>query len=83
MSNKFEQLLELLINEETEKAEALFQRTWFRQDGVHLLDSEIMEKIQKTTEVVWDERFRGSVPLIPLLRPYHGAYVARTKSKTA
>ena len=65
------------------KAEALFQRKWFQQDGVHLLDNQIMEKIQKSTEVVWDERFRGSVPLIPMLRPYHGAYVARTKSKSA
>jgi len=65
------------------KVEALFQRSWFKQDGVHLLDSQIMEKIEKSTEVVWDERFRGSVPLIPMLRPYHGAYVARTKSKSA
>merc|ERR1712070_855937 len=47
------------------------------------LKKKIMEKIQKSTECVWDERFRGSVPLIPMLRPYHGAYVARTKSKSA
>merc|ERR1712070_863969 len=76
-----EQLSSLLIP--SRKAEALFQRKWFQQDGVHLLDKKIMEKIQKSTECVWDERFRGSVPLIPMLRPYHGAYVARTKSKSA
>lgn len=76
-----EQLSSLLIP--LRKAEALFQRKWFQQDGVHLLDKKIMEKIQKSTECVWDERFRGSVPLIPMLRPYHGAYVARTKSKSA
>lgn len=58
------------------KAEALFQRKWFEQDRVHLLSPAIMEKLEKSTSPVWDERFRGGVPFLPLLRPYHGVYVA-------
>ena len=30
-------------------------------------------------ESVWDNRFRGGVPFIPLLQPYHGVKVYRKK----
>ena len=36
MSNKFEQLLELLINEENEKAEALFHEIVVEKSREHL-----------------------------------------------
>ena len=64
------------------KMEALFHRKWFEQDRVHLISTSLIKKIDEVTTCVWDERFRGGVPLLPVLRPYHGAYVALTgKSK--
>jgi hypothetical protein len=58
--------------------QALFQRKWFEQDRVHLISPSIIARIEKATACVWDERFRGGVPFMPMLRPYHGAYVAVT-----
>lgn len=64
------------------RMEATFQRKWFEQDRVHLISPAILKRLEKATTCVWDERFRGGVPLLPVLRPYHGAYVALTgKSK--
>lgn len=60
------------------KIEALFQRKWFEQDHVHLLSPALISRIARSTDCVWDERFRGGVPLLPVLRPFHGAYVATT-----
>ena len=66
------------------KMEALLHRKWFEQDGVHLIPTSLIKKIDEALTCVWDERFRGGVPLLPVLRPYHGAYVALTgKSKKA
>ncbi len=64
------------------KLEATFQRKWFEQDRVHLISPAVLKRVEKASHCVWDERFRGGVPLLPVLRPYHGAYVALTgKSK--
>ena len=60
------------------RMEATFQRKWFEQDRVHLISPAILKRLDKATRCVWDERFRGGVPLLPVLRPYHGAYVAMT-----
>lgn len=60
------------------KLEALFHRKWFEQDRVHLISTSLIKRIDQVTTCVWDERFRGGVPLLPVLRPYHGAYVALT-----
>lgn len=60
------------------KVEATAQRKWFEMDRIHLISPAIIRKLEKVTDCVWDERFRGGVPLLPVLRPYHGAYVAVT-----
>ncbi len=60
------------------KCEAVAQRKWFEMDRIHLISPHIIRKLDKVTDCVWDERFRGGVPLLPILRPYHGAYVAVT-----
>lgn len=65
------------------KAEATFQRKWFEMDRINLIAPSILRKLEKVTDCVWDERFRGGVPLLPILRPYHGAYVAVTGGKLA
>lgn len=65
------------------KVEAAFQRKWFEMDRIHLIAPAILRKLEKVTDCVWDERFRGGVPLLPILRPYHGAYVAVTGGKLA
>jgi ubiquinone/menaquinone biosynthesis C-methylase UbiE len=60
------------------KVEATCQRKWFEMDRIHLIGPQVIRKLEKVTDCVWDERFRGGVPLLPILRPYHGAYVAVT-----
>ena len=30
-------------------------------------------------ENVWDNRFRGAVPFLPFLQPYHGVYILKKK----
>eukprot|EP00730_Choanoeca_flexa_P014351 TRINITY_DN6247_c0_g1_i1.p1 TRINITY_DN6247_c0_g1~~TRINITY_DN6247_c0_g1_i1.p1 ORF type:complete len:797 (+),score=240.53 TRINITY_DN6247_c0_g1_i1:45-2435(+) len=52
-------------------------KMWFRQDGVHLLSDEVFDVLDADVELTCSERFRGSVPLLPLLRPYHGIWIAR------
>eukprot|EP00045_Choanoeca_perplexa_P010355 m.104489 g.104489 ORF g.104489 m.104489 type:complete len:796 (+) comp15248_c1_seq1:83-2470(+) len=52
-------------------------KMWFRQDGVHLLSDELFEILEGELEQTCSERFRGSVPLLPVLRPYHGYWIAR------
>lgn len=58
--------------------ESLFHTYWFRCDGVHLLNERMFQPIigeqgagdgMKQTFI---EKFRGTVPLFPLLRPYQG-----------
>ena len=70
--------------------EAQLQALWFKQDGVHLLrahdvaplfrqDSNVNQS--KPLDCIWLERFRGSVPLLPILRPYHGILIAQHESQ--
>lgn len=59
--------------------ESKFHTWWFAQDHVHLLTNQELEYASHMLECVWDDRFRGSVPFIPFLKPYHGVYVLRKK----
>lgn len=55
-------------------AEAKFHRAWFAQDHVHLLADELFEVANKSAGLnkFWDKRFRGAVPFLPFLKPFHG-----------
>jgi hypothetical protein len=58
--------------------ESYLHKKWFEMDHVHLLSDEQLEKISSDGfETVWDNRFRGSVPFIPILNPYHGVYIMK------
>lgn len=35
--------------------------------------------LERQLNLLWQERFRGSVPLLPFLQPYHGFFIAVTK----
>lgn len=59
-------------------AESLFHKNWFAFDHVHLLDDRAFEGYTDY-ETVWDNRFRGAVPFIPFLVPYHGVYIMQKK----
>jgi betaine lipid synthase len=52
------------------KIESQFHKNWFKMDSVHLLHDEAL--VFKNMESTWDNRFRGGVPFIPFLQPYHG-----------
>ena len=45
---------------------------------MHLLPQSLIAQELCNTNLVWDERFRGGVPFIPVLKPYHGVYMAAT-----
>jgi hypothetical protein len=57
--------------------EAQFHKQWFAFDRVYLLGEEQLEYAQPGLEVMWDNRFRGAVPFLPWLQPYHGVYIMR------
>lgn len=58
--------------------ESLFHKYWFAMDHVHLLSDEQLEKTNVAGfELVWDNRFRGAVPFLPFLNPYHGVYILK------
>lgn len=69
--------------------ESALQAAWFRQDGVHLLQAAHFAPLVDIDgepgaagtplELVFEERFRWPVPLIPFLRPRHGIVIARTR----
>jgi len=64
------------------KAESLFHKAWFACDHVHLLaDSQVESYCAPSAplEGVWDNRFRGGVPFLPFLQPYHGVYIMKKK----
>jgi ubiquinone/menaquinone biosynthesis C-methylase UbiE len=63
----------------TRAFERRFQKTWFSFDNVHLLGEKELNMGSDTLEVEWDNRFRGSVPFLPFLQPYHGVYILRKK----
>ena len=59
------------------KLEATFHKTWFAMDHVHLLTDAQLEF--EDLEPIWDNRFRGGVPFLPFLQPYHGVKILRKK----
>ena len=59
--------------------ESLLHQKWFAMDHVHLLGDKQVEMGGAELEPVWDNRFRGSVPFLPFLQPFHGVYVLRKK----
>ncbi|CEM35387.1 unnamed protein product [Vitrella brassicaformis CCMP3155] len=60
-------------------AEARFHRWWFANDHVHLLDPPTLRLVTASTETMWDQRFRGPIPFIPLFRPIHGVMLVSTR----
>lgn len=58
-----------------------FTRLWFKQDHVILLKEEMFDCVKDVFDftAVPQERFRRRVPLLPLLRPWHGCLMAPTK----
>jgi SAM-dependent methyltransferase len=61
----------------TRAAESLFHKNWFAFDHVYLLEDKQLEF--DNFETVWDNRFRGAVPFLPFLNPYHGVYILQKK----
>ena len=59
--------------------ESVFHKNWFAMDHVHLLGEDQFQLFGDELEVVWDNRFRGSVPFLPVLQPYHGVYILTKK----
>lgn len=59
--------------------ESSFHTAWFAMDHVHLLGEEQLAYAGESLEVVWDNRFRGHVPFLPFLQPYHGVYILTKK----
>lgn len=59
-------------------AESLFHKNWFAFDHVHLLEDKVLESYPDY-ETVWDNRFRGAIPFLPFLQPYHGVYIMQKK----
>lgn len=58
--------------------ESIFLKNWFAMDHVHLLSDDQVEKLSVNGfETIWDNRFRGTVPFLPLLNPFHGVYIAK------
>lgn len=56
--------------------EAWFHKTWFSFDHVHLLNDAQLEGFPGL-QPIWDKRFRGAVPFLPFLQPYHGVYMMK------
>jgi SAM-dependent methyltransferase len=62
--------------------ESFFHMVWFACDHVYLLRDETMDELTPSElEVVWDKRFRGGVPFLPFLRPFHGVYILKKTVK--
>lgn len=59
--------------------EAYLQKQYFALDHIHLLTDEQLEMGDEQLEPIWDNRFRGAVPFLPFLQPYHGVYMQRKK----
>jgi betaine lipid synthase len=60
------------------RLEAAFHKLYFAFDNVHLLSDDNID-LSKNLELIWDNRFRGSVPFIPFMNPYHGILVYKMK----
>lgn len=59
--------------------ESKFHKWWFANDHVHLLADEPATLGEPQLEKIWDNRFRGAVPFLPFLTPYHGVYILQKK----
>jgi len=59
-------------------AESTFHKGWFSMDHVHLLSDEQLDDFEGL-DVVWDNRFRGAIPFLPFLQPFHGVYIMKKK----
>ena len=59
--------------------ESYFHVQYFALDHIHLLGEKQLEVGNDDLETIWDNRFRGSVPFLPFLQPYHGVYIQRKK----
>jgi S-adenosylmethionine-diacylgycerolhomoserine-N-methlytransferase len=59
--------------------ESAFHTAWFAMDHVHLLGEEQLAMAGDSLQVVWDLRFRGGVPFLPFLQPFHGVYILAKK----
>jgi len=65
------------------KLESKFHKWWFAHDSVYLLTERDLELASDRLEMIWDDRFRGSVPFLPFLKPFHGVYVMKKKEAKA
>jgi ubiquinone/menaquinone biosynthesis C-methylase UbiE len=61
------------------RLESAFHKLWFSFDHVHLLRDDQLANFDDNLEVVWDSRFRGGVPFLPFLQPYHGVFILEKK----
>jgi ubiquinone/menaquinone biosynthesis C-methylase UbiE len=60
--------------------EAYFQKQYFALDHIHLLGEKQLDMGgDSDLETIWDNRFRGAVPFMPFLQPYHGVYIQKKK----
>ncbi len=59
-------------------AESMFHKNWFAMDHVFLLEEKQLQGYDDY-ETVWDQRFRGAVPFLPFLNPFHGVYIMKKK----
>ncbi len=57
------------------KLESKFHKLWFNFDNVHLLHDEDLHF--SGLRSIWDNRFRGGVPFLFFLQPYHGVKIYR------
>jgi len=58
--------------------ESVLLKNWFAMDHVHLLTDDQVDKLGSNgLETIWDNRFRGPVPFLPFLNPFHGVYIAK------
>lgn len=59
--------------------EAIVHKNWFAFDHVHLLDDNQLRAYENDFTMVWDKRFRGGIPFLPFMVPYHGVYILQKK----
>ena len=67
------------LNRRIRAIESVFHKIWFSLDAVYLLENKNLMHLDDL-EMVCDYRFRGAVPFLPFLQPYHGICIAK-KSK--
>ena len=67
------------LSKKVREIESTLHKKWFALDHVYLLGDKQLEMGGPDLVPVWDNRFRGSVPFLPFLQPYHGVYVLKKK----